>query len=212
MSVSGGMARRSILTTLAATIGLAVVVLAAPRAAVACSCIATQPMAVYAGETDTVIFTGVTEPRDGRGYPVSVTRWFKGEGVAPTVWLAASAFDGNSASCGIEPLDVGVEWIFVAYRIPDAGELIVNLCAPHARASDPDGQAMYADAIRTFGDPGLMRPTLPPTGPDEPSLPDDGLAQVLPAIGATVAAALVMILGVYVITTWWRRRRGDLEA
>ncbi|HEX6868781.1 MAG TPA: hypothetical protein VF119_08235 [Candidatus Limnocylindrales bacterium] len=206
------MARRSILSALAATLGLAVVVLLAPRPAVACSCIATQPMSVYADEAETAIFTGITAARDGRGYPVTVTRWFKGDGAAPTVWLAPSAFDGNDASCGLEPLDVAVEWIFVAYRIPDAGELIVNLCAPHARASDPEGQAMYADAIRTFGDPGALRPTLPPTGSGDATATDDGLSQVLPAIGATVAAGLVMILGVYAITTWWRRRRGDLEA
>ena len=212
MNVSGGMARRSVLSTLAATIGLAFVVLMAPRAVVACSCVATQPMAVYAAEPETVIFTGITEPRDGRGFPVSVTRWFKGDGVAPTVWLAASAFDGNSASCGLEPLALAQEWIFVAYRIPEAGELIVNRGAPHAKASDPEGQAMYADAIRTFGDPGPLQPTLPPTGPGEPVADQDGLRQVLPAIGATVAAGLVMILGVYGITTWWRRRRGEADA
>ena len=211
MNVSAVMARRSIRSTLAATIGLAFVVLMAPRAVVACSCPETPPMAVYAGEPETVIFTGITEPRDGRGYPVAVTRWFKGDGVAPTVWLAASGFDGNGASCGIEPLPLGEEWIFVAYSIPGAGELIVNLCAPHAKASEPEGQAMYADAIRTFGDPGRLQPTLPPTGPGEPIAVEDGLRQVLPAIGATVAAGLAMILGVYAITTWWRRRRGEAD-
>ena len=212
MNVSAVMARRSVLSTLAMTIGLALVVLMAPRAVVACSCPATQPMAVYADEPETVIFTGITEPRDGRGYPVAVTRWFKGDGVAPIVWLAASAFDGNDASCGIEPLPLGEEWIFVAYSIPGAGELIVNLCAPHAMTSDPAGAAMVADATRTFGDPELLQPTLPPTGPGEPEAGDDGLRQVLPAIGATVAAGLVMILGVYAITTWLRRRRGEADA
>ena len=211
MRVYRGMTGRSIQATLTAVTVLAIVTLFAPRAVVACSCIPTQPMAVYADEPETVIFTGITEPRDGRGYPVTVTGWFKGEGLAPRVWMAASSFDGNSASCGLDPLPIGSEWIFVAYRVPDGAELIVNLCAPHALVSSPEGRAMLADATATFGDPATIAPTLPPTGPASEA-PDDELMQIVPAIAVTTGAALVMVLGVYGITTWWRRRHGETDA
>lgn len=203
------MTRRSITSTLVAATAVALVMLVAPKSVVACSCVPTQPMAVYAAEPETTIFTGVTEPPDGRGYPVSVTRWFKGDVLAPRVWMAASNFDGNSASCGLDPLPVGGEWFFVAYRIPEDTELIVNLCAPHARLSDPTGRAMLADAMATFGGAQTPRPTLPPTGPAE-VIEGDGVQQVLLAIAATTAAALAMILGVYLVTSRLRRNR-DIE-
>jgi hypothetical protein len=199
------MTRRPLPRALAVTILLGIAALVAPRAVVACSCFETQPMAVYADEPETVIFTGVTEPRDVRGFPVIVTRWFKGIGIAPRVWMAASGFDGNDGTCGIEPLPVGSEWIFVAYRLPEGGDLIVNLCAPHALVSSPAGMAMLADAQTTFGAGDVAAPTLPPTGPDETTA-TSGLMAILPAIGVTTLAGLAMILGVYAITS---RRRGD---
>lgn len=198
------MTGRSIQATLAAAMLMAIATLIAPRAVVACSCAAPQPMAVYATESETVIFTGVTEPRDGRGYPVTVTRWFKGDVLAPRVWMAASGFDGNSASCGLDPLPVGSEWIFVAYRIPEGTELIVNLCAPHQLVGSREGQAMLADAVATFGGGATAPPTLPPAGPGgEPD--EDGVLVILPAIAATTLAGLAMILGVYLITSRFRR-------
>lgn len=199
------MARRTILALLIPAISLAIVALAMPRVAVACTCIATQPMAVYATEPETVILTGVTEPPDPRGFPVRVTRWFKGDGLAPRIWMAASGFDGNSASCGIAPPPVGVEWIVVGYRIPDQAELIVNMCAPHHPVGSVEGTAMLADATATFEGSVLPVPTLPPTGPagDEPM---GGVLVILPALLATMLGATGLILGVYAITS---RRRQD---
>jgi hypothetical protein len=199
------MTRRAIPTALAVAVLLGIAALIAPRAVVACRCFETQPMAVYADEPETVIFTGVTEPRDGRGFPVTVTRWFKGIGIAPRVWMAASGFDGNDGTCGIRPLPVGSEWIFVAYRLPEGGDLIVNLCAPHALVSSPSGMAMLADARTTFGGGEAVAPTLPPTGAGETTT-TPGVIAILPAIGVTTLAGLAMILGVYAITS---RRRGD---
>lgn len=203
------MIRRSIGSTLAVATALALVMLIAPRSVVACSCVPTQPMAVYATEPETVIFTGVVEPRDQRGFPVTVTRWFKGEVLTPRIWMAASSFDGNSASCGLDPLPVGGEWLFVAYRIPDGSELIVNLCAPHALVASAEGAAMLADAVATFGGPQTVPPTLPPTGPAE-ATGDDATLQVLQAIAATTFVALAMILGVYLVTSRLRRNQ-DIE-
>lgn len=199
------MARRTILALLIPAITLAIVALAMPRVAVACTCIPTQPMAIYATEPETVILTGVTEPPDARGFPVRVTRWFKGDGLAPRVWMAASGFDGNSASCGVAPPAVGVEWIVVAYRIPDQAELIVNLCAPHHPVGSAAGAAMLADAAATFAGSLPPVPTLPPTGPtgDEPM---GGVLVILPALVATMLGATGLILGVYAITS---RRRQD---
>jgi hypothetical protein len=70
---------------------------------------------------------------------------------------------------------------------------------------------MLADAMATFGGAATAPPTLPPTGPPGESA-EDGLAVILPAIAVTTMAGLVMILGVYGITTWWRRRQGESDA
>jgi hypothetical protein len=194
------MTRRSRLPAIVALTSLALLALAAPRDVVACSCLETQPMAVYAGEPETVVFTGITEPRDGRGFPVAVTRWFKGDGAAPRVWMLASGFDGNSASCGLEPLALGSEWIFVAYRLPDGGDLIVNLCAPHERLASPAGQAMLADAMATFSGVRTPASTLPPTGvAAETGTDGDDVTAILPAILATILMSMTLILGVSAI-------------
>lgn len=197
------MTRRSIRSSFAVGVALSLVLLALPRPAVACSCVPTQPMAAYAGEPDTVVFTGVTEPRDARGYPVSITRWFQGEVLVPRVWLAASGFDGNSASCGIDPLPVGLEFVFIAYRVPGSGELIVNLCAPHAPIGTPEGDAMVADAIATFAGGAPPSAELPPTGP--PAEAADDLDAILPGLALTMFLVSGLLLAVYAITS---RRRG----
>ena len=132
--------------------------------AAACSCIAPQPMAAYAGDPTQVVFTGVVMSPDARGVPVQVTHWFQGNDPAAIVWLDRSGFGADGASCGTAMPPVGAEWIFVSYKA-ETGDLGVNLCTPHAAASDATGQAMYKDAVATFGegitvaDPGGSSPS-----------------------------------------------------
>lgn len=167
----------------------------------ACSCVGPQPMAAYAGDPAQVIFTGVVMAPDGRGVPVQVTHWFQGADVAPVVWLDDSDFggDGVVSSCGTARPPAGAEWIFVAWKSEEASELSVNLCTPHAAASDPTGQAMYQDAVATFGEgvvPGGDGSTASaPTGESSvmgvpiPLLAGGALAVLVGVVAAAIALA-----------------------
>ena len=134
----------------------------------ACDCQGPQPMSAYAGDPSQVVFTGVVMPTDARGVPVQVTHWFQGIEPAAIVWLDAGGFGGDGASCGTALPPASAEWIFVAWRSEDAAELSVNLCTPHAAASDPTGQAMYKDAVATFGE------GITPADPSGSGQPDRG--------------------------------------
>jgi hypothetical protein len=143
----------------------------------ACSCGGFTSMADYRGE-DTAVFTGIVEPPDQRGFPATVTRWFHGGNpFQPRVWFEAAGFNGDGASCGIEPLPVGTQWIFVAYKAEGQETLGLGLCSPHARLPGAEGQAMLLDAARTFGGGGA------PAGTDPPG----AAASTSPAVSATQA-------------------------
>lgn len=171
--------------------------LAAPGPAFACSCMGPQPMAAHASEPNNVIFTGFVQPLDQRGAPVTVTRWFAGPGAAAVVRIDPSTFGGDGASCGINPLPAGGEWIFVAWR-QQTGELIVSLCSPHALLLEPEGQAMLADAIATFGggvepSPAPSDPTAPAPAPvDDPTIP---ILVVALGGGLLVLGGIVLVMG-----------------
>jgi hypothetical protein len=163
---------------------------------VACSCVGAQPMAAYAGNPDHVIFAGIVELPEARAVPVRVTRWFQGPDAPAIVWLDGTAFDADSAACGTALPPAGTEWIFVAYRV-DGGMLGINSCTPHAAASAPTGQAMFADAVATFGDGLVVGPTPgPPTGP---ASPDDPPLTLVLLIAAAVAL-LVSVAGAVLLT------------
>jgi len=201
--------RRSILG-IALALGLGLQFAIVPPVA-ACSCMPPQPMAAYAGDDSNVILTGVTESRDARGYPVTVTRWFQGGGILePRVWFDASGFDGQSASCGIDPLPAGNEWIFVAYRIESRDELGLNLCSPFASLGDATGQTMLAEAAAAFGGEGVPPSATDPPDPPAVAIPPvpDNSAVVVPILIALVAAAGV-VLGVFAIVG--RRRDSEDE-
>jgi len=163
------MHRRSLLLRLAALVAIAVAALALPVATSACSCAMPGPMAEVRGDPEIAVFSGVIDPQDARGYPVTITRWYQGGGIVePRIWFTAGSFSGEGASCGVAPLPIATEWIFVAYRTE--GMYGTGLCSPHAALATADGQAMLADAIQTFGagvpsspDPG-SDPS-PPAGP-----------------------------------------------
>ena len=96
---------------------------------------------------------------------------------------------------------VGAEWIFVAYKA-ETGDLGVNLCTPHAAASDPTGQAMYNDAVATFGD-GIV--VADPAG----SAP--GEAGAVPVLPIVVGAIAVLVLAIAATVVYSRRDRGEAQ-
>ena len=173
--------------------------------AAACSCIGPQPMSAYAGDPDQVIFTGIVQVPDARGVPVLVSNWFQGPDAAPTVWLASDGFGDEGSLCGATLPPAGTEWIFVAFRT-EGSELSVNLCSPHASASSADGQAMYADAVATFGQGQTVNaePSPPPAAPTSPNAPIP--SDLLPAltVAGLALAAFVLIAAI----AFMARRRG----
>jgi hypothetical protein len=211
--------------SLAAVLAVGILVATAVPA-VACSCMAPEPMAAYADKAEHVIFTGVVQAPDGRGVPVRVTRWFQGPGRDPIVWLDANGFGADGASCGTPLPTAGTEWIFVAYR-GDTQELGVNLCTPHAAASDAAGQAMFTDAVATFGQGVIMDPTLEPApttpyagptagpaagpaatpvaSPATSPTASGGLSLPIPLLGAAVVGVLALAAGLALLVGRSRR-------
>ncbi len=180
--------------------------------AAACSCIGPQPMSAYAGDPDQVVFTGVVQLPDARGVPVAVTNWFQGPEAAPTVWLAGEGFGDEGSLCGATLPPAGTEWIFVAYRT-EGSELSVNLCSPHASASSVDGQAMFADAVATFGQGQTVNaePSPPPSAPSTPEAPiPSNAALPLAALAGLAVVALLLIGAVALMAR--RRRLGRSES
>jgi hypothetical protein len=173
--------------------------------AAACSCVAPQPMSAYAGSPDQVVFTGVVQVPDGRGVPVKVTHWFQGTDPAQVVWLDHASFglDGVVSSCGTALPPAGAEWIFVAWK-SEGSELSVNLCTPHAAASDPTGQAMFKDAIATFGE-GIV------PGMDESasSAPTDGSGVPVVWLAGGAIALVIAVGSAFVLL---RSGRGEPDA
>ncbi len=110
-----------------------------------------------------------------------VSNWFQGSDAAPTVWLAGDGFGVEGSMCGAALPPAGTEWIFVAFRT-EGSELGVNLCSPHAAASSVDGQAMFADAVATFGQGQTVNaePSPPPSAPSTPESSDPIEHRVVP--------------------------------
>jgi hypothetical protein len=195
------MHRRSILLRLAALVAIAVSALALPAATSACSCAMPGPMAEVRGDPEIAVFSGVVDPQDARGYPVTITRWFQGGGIVePRIWFTASSFSGDDASCGVAPLPIATEWIFVAYRTE--GMYGTGLCSPHAAVATADGQAMLADAIQTFGgaQPNATDPPTAPSPSTVPSEPSPGAGpSTLVSVVETVAPIALAIFGLGVV-------------
>jgi len=186
----------------AATLALGILLWTAVPA-VACSCMGPQPMAAYRGDPTQAIFTGVVQAPEARGVPVRVTRWFQGPSPDPLVWLDGRGFGVDGASCGTPLPPAGTEWIFVAYRT-ETGQLGVHLCTPHAAASDATGQAMFADAVATFGQGLVMDPVPAPTPTTSPAAPA-GLPLPLPVVGVMAIAVVALAAGLGLLLIRGRR-------
>jgi hypothetical protein len=208
------MTARRALAGLVLLVGASLLLLVMPPAVAACSCVQST-MDDVRGQPDVVVFTGITEPPDARGFPVTVTRWFQGGGILePRVWLHPDGFDvgapqGGGGDCSIRPLPVGSAYVFIAY--PTEGMYGVGLCSPHAPLAGPEGQAMLADALRVFGEGGppanAPPATAAPTTAAPVNTPDPSVVAsiLLPLTVALVlgGAALLTIVAVL------RRTRPD---
>jgi hypothetical protein len=173
--------------------------LALPRATVACSCLVQSIEGVH-GNAEFAVFTGIVDAPDARGYPVRVTRWFQGGGlIEPRVWLHPGSFGDGGGDCTVPGPTIGTEWIFLASRWD--GMYSAGLCSPHAKLATADGQAMLAEAIRTFGG-GQPPATAPPAVPSPP--PSSPTPTALPAAPVSIievigpVALATFVLGVLV--------------
>jgi hypothetical protein len=172
----------------------------------ACSCVQPEPMAAYA-TADNAVFSGTAGPSDARGVPVRVGQWFSGPGAAPIVYLSAASFGGES-SCGTNAPTAGTQWIWVTF-VGERGDLMTGLCNPHGQLGTPEGDALLADATKTFGgvappdatesDPPEAAPQPPPETPS----PRTELGGVI--LLGTVGLGGVLLLGVVLFA---RRRAG----
>lgn len=193
---------------LALLVGVSLGALAMPPAVAACSCMQIT-MDDARTQADAVVFTGTVGPRDARGYPVTVTRWFKGGGIfEPRVRLHPEGFSeaGGGADCTVKPLPTGTAWIFITSAFE--GMYSVNLCSPHAALATDEGQTMLADAVRVFGGGGPPVAAPPATGPPAaPSgsvtpWPDPTSAPEAPIPASSIRplfVALLAILGLGVL-------------
>lgn len=162
-------------------------------------------------QPEAVVFSGIVDPRDQRGYPVTVTRWFKGGGlIEPRAWLHPGGFSltGGGADCSVPPLPVGTEWMFIAYKAEDLYS--VGLCSPHAAVATPEGQAMLAEAVRVFGGGAQAPATAPPAVPS-PAVPAPTAAPAAPvSVVQTLGplAIVVFIAGIVLGVVGALRRMG----
>jgi hypothetical protein len=186
------------MTRFIATVGSVVLVLVAYLAmalpVAACDCTALEPMSAYVGSAERVIFSGTVQTPEPNGTPVLVTRWFQGQGAAGIVHVQGEWGPGG-ASCETPLPPAGTEWIFVASRFE--GELVVNLCTPHAAVGSDAGTAMLADAVATFGGGGGAPPAEPAAIPQGAS---GAVADQLPVALVVGSVAIVgLIAGVLLV-------------
>ena len=206
-------------TGLAAGLALGAGIIA-PQIAVACSCVAQMPLAEYAGE-DTVIFAGTVTNSDEDGLLVNVDQWFSGTGAAPVILISGEF--GDSAACGLGGRPpAGSSWLVVGGRVDDGGlvpeltgaPVMVSICSPFVDLATPEGQALLAEAVETFGGGRTRRqtaPSAPPTPAPSPSASaaDDGGGLSNETLAtAAVVATLLAGLGVLVLALLVARRRG----
>jgi hypothetical protein len=203
------MRRLKFVPVFALFVALGLTSLALPRAVAACSC-AMITMEEARNQPEAVVFSGVVDPRDPRGYPVTVTRWFKGGSpIEPRAWLHPGGFSltGGGADCSVPPLPVGTEWIFIAYKAEDLYS--VGLCSPHAAVATAEGQAMLAEAVQVFGGgqpPATAPPALPSPPTPIPSATPAAPASVIGTLGPI--AVIVFIVGILLGIVGALRRMG----
>ena len=164
---------------------------------VACSCAMPGPMQEYA-TPDNAIFSGTAGIKDARGVPVEVATWYSGRGAAPVVYLAASSF-GDGSSCGTTAPTPGTSWIWVTW-LGDGGDPVTGLCSPAAQLGTPEGDAMVAEATRTFGGTPYAQATDPPGPAPSPLVPEGSEPAI---VVGTIGLGLAIFAGAVLLA---RRR------
>ena len=171
--------------------------IALPGQAFACSC-AAPPLGapIFTGAEEAVL-VGTVGPADPNlVHAFAVERWFRGGDAAVVGMLGAEQRfpDGTTAynTCGLD-LEAGQRLVLSAGRVE--GNLMPGLCSPSAQVGSPEGQAMLAAAIRTFGEgtvPGTSGPA-PPSAPEGPTI-DLALIAMLGVLAAVVIVVFAVVL------------------
>ncbi len=169
-----------------------------PGRVLACSCVAPLPtLAEVAREEGVSVVVGTVGRALPDRTPIAVEGWFVGG--APhedVVWLTGGS--EQMTSCDIF-MSAGERRLLVVYR-GDAGLYSANSCAPSGLLGTPDGDALLASAIESFGD--AIVPVAPEPEPEsvtpiatEPSpMIGQGLVWVAAAVGAGVVLFGVIAL------------------
>lgn len=212
---------RAALGPLLLATGLAAGVLLAPgspgpRIVVACSCVAPTSLAEYAGE-GVVIFSGTVTNSDEDGLLVNVDQWYSGAGAARVILISGEF--GDSAACGLGGRPpAGTSWLVVGGRATEGGMIpeltglpvTVNICRPFVDLATPEGQALLAEAVSTFGD-GEPVPAASPAGVTAartaPAASDDGEVSTDTLVAVGVIVTLLAGLGVLAMVLLVAQRR-----
>jgi hypothetical protein len=185
---------------IAATMAL---VLARPAPCLACSCVPPVSLAEAAARSPGLaVFVGrVVAMQDdattGGGLAtVAVDGRFRGPLLPPSI----VARYGGGGDCTIG-MTVGERRLFTA-SLDERGAWFPALCDPQGVLGTPEGDALLAEAVRTFG------PAQPVGGPS--SVPAAGLdlASIAVAVGAVVVLGTGLLVGLLVAG----RRRGRADA
>lgn len=163
--------------------------LGAPSPCVACSCVAPVSLAEAAQRSPGLaVFVGKVVVLDGGGdgvATIAVDGRFRGL-LLPAVIRARF---GGGGDCTIH-MEIDERRIFTA-RLDERGIWFPALCDPQGVLGTPEGDALLAEAVRTFGPP--------QPGGSPPAFPSAGGSDVLvlvSAAGAVLLAALLLVVGV----------------
>lgn len=174
--------------------------LAAPRTMAACSCVPwPETLAAYRTDANVRILSGTVVALAGQRGTFAIERVFKGPVSGPALPIEG----GDGAMCGLH-LELGMRMIMAAWT--DGDLLQPSSCMPSAILPSPEGDALLADAARSYG--GVAPPGGAPVDPTTPPVESPGPASTglaLPiAIGGAVVAALLLFGGLIVLS-----RRGQ---
>lgn len=172
--------------TLAVALGIG---LGAPTPCIACSCVAPVSLAeAVAGSPDLAVFVGKVVSLEGGADGVA-TVVVDGRFRGPLFTAVIRARHGSGMDCTIG-MTVGDRRLFTAH-LDERGVWFPGLCDPQGIQGTPEGDALLAEAIRTFGpaQPVAGQPTEPPT-----DLP-------LGLIAAAVALGIIGMLATGLVAT-----------
>jgi hypothetical protein len=161
--------------------------------AAACSCVAFESLAAFAGDPNKHVFSGTITASGEDGAVVAVDRWFQGPGDAQV--RLAGEFGPQSAACQVMPPPVGSRWLYVTFIARPGDAPQVNLCTPQAQldGADPNGAKMELEAIAVFG-AGEAPVDLPEEVPP-PAAPVGLDSGVLPVIVGGIGIAVIALFG-----------------